>query len=109
MAEVFSDDLNLKIGELLSHPLYPATRQPCARSFMLMRPIQAHSCMFTRVPIHACAPASRVQRAHPLLQAIFSHALSRVFQKPKTLPEYKHFEPSDPLNPSPGKKTHISF
>ena len=103
MAEVFSDDLNLKIGDLLSHPLYPATSQPCARPFMLMRPIQAHSCMFARAPVHACAPASR---AHPLLQAIFSHALSRVFQEPKTLPEYKHFEPSDPLNPSPGKK-HI--
>jgi hypothetical protein len=43
MAEVFSDDFNLKIGDLLSHPAYPATRQPCARLFMLMRPIQAHS------------------------------------------------------------------
>ena len=54
--------------------------------------------------LHVCAaPASR---AHPLLQAICSHALSRVFQEPKTLPEYKYFEPSDPLNPSPGK-THI--
>ena len=101
MAEVFSGDSNLKIGDLLSHPLYPATRQPCARLFMLMRPIQAHSCMFARAPVHACAPASR---AHPLLQAIFSHALSRVFQEPKTLPKYKHFEPSDPLSPSPGKR-----
>ena len=73
---------------------------------MLMHPIQAHSCMFARAPVHACAPASR---AHPLLQAIFSHALSRVFQEPKTLPEYKHFEPSDPLNPSPGKKHIFSF
>jgi hypothetical protein len=105
MADVFSDDLNLKIGDLLSHPLYPATRQPCA-PFMLMRPIQANSCMFVRAPVHACAPASR---AHPLLQAIFSHALSRVFQEPKTLPVYKHFKPSDPLNPSPGKKHIFSF
>jgi hypothetical protein len=104
MAEVFSDDLNLKIGDLPSHPLYPATRQPCARPFMPMRPIQAHSCMFARAPVNACAPASR---AHPLLQATFSHALSRVFQEPKTLPEYKHFEPSDPLNPSPGKNTYF--
>jgi hypothetical protein len=104
MAEIFRDDFNLKIGDdLLSHPVYPATRQPCARPFMLMRPIQAHSCMFARALVRACAPASR---AHPLLQAIFSHALSRVFQEPKTLPEYKHFEP-DPLNPSPGKSTHL--
>ena len=71
---------------------------------MLMRPIQAHSCMFARAPVHACAPASR---AHPLLQAIFSHAPSRVFQEPKTLPEYKHFEPSGPLNPSSGKKKFL--
>jgi hypothetical protein len=93
--------LNLKIGDLLSHPLSPATCRPCARPFMLMRPIQAHSCMFARVPVHACAPALR---EHPLLQAICSHAISRVFQEPKTLPEYKHFEPSDPLNPSTEKK-----
>ena len=97
MAEVFSDDFNLKIGDLLSHPLYPATSQHCARPFMLMRPIQAHSCMFARAPVHACELASR---AHPILQANFSHALSRVFQELKTLPEYKHFEPSDPFGPS---------
>jgi hypothetical protein len=82
MAEVFSDDLNLKIGDLLSHPLYPAISQPCARPFILMRPIQAHSCMLAQAPVHACAPDSR---AHPLLQLIFSHALSRVFQETKTL------------------------
>jgi hypothetical protein len=82
MVEVFSDDLNLKIDDLLSHPLYPATSQPCARPFMLMRPIQAHYCMLAHAPVYACAPDSR---AHPLLQAIFSHALSRVFQEPKTL------------------------
>jgi hypothetical protein len=64
MAEVFSDDFNLKIGDLLSHPVYPSTCQPCARPFMHMRPIQAHSCMFVRAPVHACATASR---AHPLL------------------------------------------
>jgi len=106
MAEVSSDDLNLKIGDLLSNPLLPATCQPCARPFMLMRPIQAHSFMFARAPVHACAPASR---EHPLLQAICSHTISRVFHEPKTLPEYKYFEPSDPLNPSAGKKTHIFF
>jgi hypothetical protein len=71
---------------------------------MLMRPIQAHSCMFARAPVYACAPASR---AHPLLQAIFSHALSRVFQEPKTLPEYKHIEPPYPLSPSPGKNKYF--
>ena len=77
---------------------YPATSQPCARPFMLMRPIQAHSCMFAHAPVHACAPNSRAHlllkaifshapdsRAHLLLKAIFSHALSRVFQEPKTL------------------------
>jgi hypothetical protein len=106
MAEVFSDDLNLQIGDLLSHPLYPATRKPCARPFMLMRPIQANSCMFARAPVHACAPASR---ARPFLRAIFSHALSRVFQEPKTLPEYKHFELSDPLSPSREKNKYFLF
>ena len=106
MAEVFSDDFNLKIGDMLSHPLYPATRQPCARQFMLMRPNQADSCMFERAPVNACVPTSQ---AHLLLQAIFSQALSRVFQEPKTLPEYKHFEPSDPFEPFTGKKTHIFF
>ena len=50
MAEDFSGDLDLKIGDLLSNPLYPATSQPCARPFMLMRPIQAHSCMFAHAP-----------------------------------------------------------
>ena len=50
MEEAFSDDFNLKIGDLLSHPLYPATRKPCARPLMLMRPIQAQSCMFARAP-----------------------------------------------------------
>jgi hypothetical protein len=105
MAEVFSDDLNLKIGDLLSHPFYPATSQPCSRPFMLMRPIQAHSCMFTHAPVHACAPDSR---AHLLLKAIFSHALSRVFQEPRTLKEYTHFEPPDPFEPLNGKNIAIS-
>ena len=57
MAEFFSDDLNLKIGDLLSHPLYHATRKPRARLFMLLRPIQVHSCMFARAQVQACAPA----------------------------------------------------
>ena len=56
MAEVLSDDLNLKIGDLLLHPLYHATRKPRARLFMLMRPIQTHDCMFARAPVQACAP-----------------------------------------------------
>jgi hypothetical protein len=86
MAEVFSDDLNLKIGDLLSHPLSPATRPPFARPFMLTRPIQASTCMFERAPVHACAPASR---ARPLLLLTCSHALSRVFQEQKSLLEKK--------------------
>jgi hypothetical protein len=60
--------------------------------------------MFARAPVHACAPASR---AHPLLLAICSHALSRVFQEPNTLPEYKHFEPSDPFEAFFGKNTYF--
>jgi hypothetical protein len=63
MAEVFSDDLNLKIGDLLSRPLSPATRPPCARPFILKHPIQAHTYMFARAPVSACATATR---AHPL-------------------------------------------
>ena len=43
MAEVFSDDLNLNIGDLILHHLYHATRKPSARLFMLMRLIQAHA------------------------------------------------------------------
>ena len=96
MAEVFSDDFNLKIGGLLSNPLYPAASRHCVRPFMLMRLIQAHSCMFAHAPVHACALDSR---AHLLLQAIFSHAFSRVFRNPKLSKEYKHFEPSDPFEP----------
>jgi hypothetical protein len=73
MAEVSSDDLNLKIGDLLSRLLSPANCKTCARPFMLKRTIQAHTCMFSRAPVHACAPATR---AHKLLLAICSQALS---------------------------------
>jgi hypothetical protein len=104
MAEVFSDDLNLKIGDLLSHPPFPSTRRPCARQFMLMRPIQAHTCMFARAPVHACAHATQ---AHTLLLAICSYAFSRVFQEPNIHSEYKHFEPSDPFETFTGKKKSI--
>jgi hypothetical protein len=102
MAEVFSDDLNLKIGDLLSRPLSHATRPPCARPFLLTRPIQAHTCMFARALVQA-------SRAHPLLLGICSHALSRVFQEPKTPPEYTHFEPSHPYELFTGKKHIFSF
>ena len=71
MAEVFSDDLNLKIGDLLLSPLYNATRKPRARLFMLM-----HVC--ARASSNCCAPASR---ARQLLQLIFSQTLSRIFQR----------------------------
>jgi hypothetical protein len=73
MAEVFSDDLNLKIGDLIWRPLSPATCQPCARPLMLTRTIQAYSCVFARAPVHPCAPATR---AHNLLLAMYSQALS---------------------------------
>ena len=66
MAEVFSDDLNLNIGDLLSRNLLPATRPPCARPLMLGRPIQAHKSMLARAPVHACAANTRAQ---PLLLA----------------------------------------
>jgi hypothetical protein len=103
MAEVFSDDFNLKIGDLLSHPVYPATRQPFAPLFM------------PGALLHVCARARSRLRTRftsaPVVESDLSHALSRVFQEPKTLPEYKHFEPSDlstdPLNPSPGKNTYF--
>jgi hypothetical protein len=36
MAEVFSDDLNLNIGDLLLNPLYHATSKHSERLFMLM-------------------------------------------------------------------------
>ena len=73
MAEVFSDDLNLKIGDLLSRPLSPATCPGCARPLMLTRPIQAHTRMFARTLVDACAQATF---AHSMLLAICSHALS---------------------------------
>ena len=50
-----------------------ATCQICARPFVLTRTIQAHTLIFSRAPVHACAPATR---AHKLLLAIFSQALS---------------------------------
>jgi hypothetical protein len=124
MAEVFSDDLNLKIGDLLSRNLLPATRPPCARPFLLRRPIQAHKSMFARPftharPLHArsrcylreipftLAPAlcthtlllARHQRLKTLHPENITQPSPRVFQEPKTLPEYKHFKPSTPLNP----------
>jgi hypothetical protein len=66
MAEVFSDDFNLEIGDLFSRNLFHATRAPCARPLMLRSPIQAHKSMFARATFHACANATR---AHPLLLA----------------------------------------
>ena len=102
MVEVFSDDLNLIIGDLLSHPLSLATRPPCARPFMLTRPIQAHTYMFARAPVHACAPASP---AHPLLQAIFFTPSFVYFRNPKVSQSINTLNPLTPLNPSPGKNT----
>ena len=62
MAEVFSDDLNLKIGDLLSRNLLLATRPPCARPLMLRRTTQANT---------ACLRARQFTLARPL------HARSR--------------------------------
>ena len=56
MTEVFSDDLNLKIGDLRLNPLYHATRKPRARLFMLM---------------HVCA---RARRASSKLRASLTSA-----------------------------------
>ena len=68
MAEVFSDDLNLNIGDLLLNPLYHATRKPRARLFMLM---------------HVCARASSKLRASltsaPIVASdLFSNPLSYI-------------------------------
>jgi hypothetical protein len=105
MAEVFSDDLNLKISDLLSHPLYPATRQPCARLFMLMRLIQAH--------------ASECLRARPFTPARPLHERTRCckrsfltpslvyFRNPKFSQIINTLNPPTPLNPSPGKNTYF--
>jgi hypothetical protein len=66
MTEVFSDNLNLKIGDLLSRPLSPASSLPCARPLMLTSLIQEHTRMFSHAIVYACAPATRTQ---PLLLA----------------------------------------
>jgi hypothetical protein len=68
MAEVFSDDLNLKIGDLLLHPLYHASRKTRARLFMRM---------------HVCARASSKLRASltsaPIVASdLFSDPLSYI-------------------------------
>jgi hypothetical protein len=105
MAEVFSDDLNLEIGDLLSHPRYPANSQPCARPFMLIRPIQAHSCMF-------CARARLYlrlihERTRCCKRSFLTTSLV-YFRNPKLSKEYKHFEPSDTFEPLNGKNIDIS-
>jgi hypothetical protein len=68
MAEVFSDDFNLNIGDLLLNPLYHTTRKPRARLFMLM---------------HVCARASSKLRASltsaPIAASdLFSNPLSYI-------------------------------
>ena len=70
MAEVFSDDLNLKIGDLLLSPIYNATRKPRARLFMLMHVCARASsklrASFTSAPIVASA-AKRAGGQHQLV------------------------------------------
>ena len=57
MAEVFSDNLNLNIGDLLLNPLYHATSKHRARLFMLMhvcaRAISKLRASLTSAPIVA--------------------------------------------------------
>ena len=56
MAEVFSDDLNLKIGDLLSRNLLPATRPSCARPLMLRRTTQARRACLRARPFTLARP-----------------------------------------------------
>jgi hypothetical protein len=57
----------LSPGDLLSRPLSHATTATCARPWMLLRAIHAHSCMFAGAHIHDCTNATR---AHPLFLAL---------------------------------------
>ena len=81
MVEVFSDELNLKVGDLLSRPLSPRhpptkrasgaryTRTPAclrARPFTPVRPLHARTRCCLREILFKLAPASR---AHPLFLA----------------------------------------
>jgi|AntAceMinimDraft_5_1070358.scaffolds.fasta_scaffold07655_2 hypothetical protein len=59
MAEVFSDDLNLKIGDMLSRPLV------CARARTRLRD------RYTRAPVVACA-RSRSRLRPPYARTRFS-------------------------------------
>jgi hypothetical protein len=47
-----------------------------------------------------------VKTPTPLKPHATSHS---VFQEPKTLPEYKHFEPSHPFEPFTGRNQMYSF
>jgi hypothetical protein len=76
----FSDDFNLKTGDLLSRPLSPATHQPCARPLMLTRPFQAHTCMFARAHVNAYVPTKRAHKF--LLTRDTVHACARLTRAP---------------------------
>jgi len=89
-------------------------RKAClrARAFTLARSLHARgSCCLRKIQF-TLAPALRahtlILKRHQRLNTHHSenHATSpRVFQEPKTLPEYKHFEPYHPFEPLNGKNT----
>jgi hypothetical protein len=70
MAEVFSDDLNLNIGDLLLNPLYHATSKHRARLFMLM-----HVC--ARATSKLCASLTSA----PIVASNLSQTVSHLFQR----------------------------
>jgi hypothetical protein len=104
MAEVFSGDLNLEIGDLLSRPISPAARPPCARPLMLTRAIHAHTSILRTHPftpgrpLHmrtccclnlktgdllsgALSPATRPPSARPLILKRAMHAHTSIFTR----------------------------
>ena len=94
MAGVFSDDLNLKIGDLFSRNLLPATCPPCARPLMLRRTIQEHKSMLARAPVHACATATRAQPLLLVRDPVHACArLTRAHAAPCATPTPEHTTP----------------
>jgi hypothetical protein len=81
MAETFSDDLNLKIGDLLSRNLLPATRPPYTRPLMLWRTIKARkACLRVRAlklarPLHARSRCCLRKIQFTLAPALRAHTL----------------------------------
>ena len=87
IAKAFSDDLNLKIGDLLSRSLSTATCSPCRRPFMLAHDTGAH--------LHVCARArSRLRAGHARTKIVASDLLSSPVSRRSTLtpffPRHQH-------------------